>query len=319
MTSIVDGFSHIMPRPVFEQLGEAHPTATLAAHDEPHFYDIDHRLEDMDAFDIDRQVLTLASPPSWLGIDPSAALPIVKAANDEIARIADAHPDRFIPVGTLPFLSGPYLDEFDRCLEELGMVGIQIFSNIDGTPLDDPAFRPFFRKVANASVPLWMHPQLSPYRITGDSMFFDKVFGWLFDTTIALSRLVFSGIMDDHPDLTLISHHAGAMIPHFADRIDTFYEAREFYPHGNWPDLDEPVSQYFARFYGDTVLNGSVSALQCATDFFGADHLVFGSDYPYGPDAGRRWLSDTQSIRELDLDELARQKILGENVLKLVE
>lgn len=318
MSETIDCFGHIMPRSVYEELLETHPTETIKAHDEPYFYDVDRRLQDMDECGVDRQVLTLASPPSWLGIDPDDALPIVKHANDEIRRIADEHPDRFIPVGTLPFLSGRYLEELDRCIDELGMAGIQIFSNVDGTPLDAEKFRPFYEAVEAKGVPLWMHPQLSEYGPTGESMFYDKVFGWLLDTSVALSRLVFSGIMERHPDLDLIAHHMCAMVPHFIDRIRTFYEAREFYPHTDWAELSQPVEEYFQRFYGDTVLNGSVPALETGLEFFGADHLLFGSDYPYGPDEGRRWLGDTETIRQLDLTAEELDGVLGDNLQRLL-
>ncbi|AUV80817.1 amidohydrolase [Salinigranum rubrum] len=318
MTEIIDCFGHIMPQSVYEKLKEIHPTEAIAAHDEPYFYDVDQRLADMDEFGIDKQVLTLASPPSWLGADPEAALPVVRHANEEIRRIADEHPDRFIPVGTLPFLSGEYLDEFERCIDGLDMAGIQIFSNVDGAPLDSDEFEPFYDAVESRGVPLWMHPQLADYGVTGDSTFYAKVFGWLLDTSVALSRLVFSGVMDRHPDLNLIAHHMCAMVPHFSARIETFYEAREFYPHTDWAELSEPVESYFKRFYGDTVLNGSVSALHCGYEFFGAEHILFGSDYPYGPDHGRLWLGDTESIREMDLTEDESEKILGGNLRSLI-
>lgn len=315
---IIDGFSHIMPRSVADELESVHPTETIAQHDEPHFYDVEHRLSDMNEFEIDRQVLTLASPPSWLGIDPAEALPIVRQANNAIRGIADDHPDRFIPVGTLPFLTGDYLDEYERCVQDLDMAGIQIFSHVNGTPLDEPDFEPFFEAVDRDGVPLWMHPQLSSYTITDESMFYDKVFGWLFDTTIALSRLVFSGIMAEHTDLHLVTHHAGAMVPHFAERINTFYQARDFYPHSDWADLEHPVSDYFARFYGDTVLNGSVPALRCSLDFFGADHMVFASDYPYGPDRGRKWLGDLSIVQDLDIDESQKHQIFSGTLESLI-
>ncbi len=318
MPEIIDCYSHIMPQSVRKSLLDANPTATIEAHDDPIFYDIDRRLADMDAAGIDKQVLTLASPPSWLGMDPEAALPIVKQANDEISRLGDRYPDRFVPVGTLPFLSGAYLDELDRCLTDLGMAGIQIFSNVDGKPLDAEEFLPFYDAVESLDVPLWMHPQLSEYGITGDSMFYDKVFGWLFDTTVALSRLVFSGIMDRHPELHVIAHHMCAMVPHFADRIRTFYEAREFYPHTDWAPLSRPTESYFKQFYGDTVVNGSVPALETGCEFLGTDHLLFGSDYPYGPDDGRRWLGDTDSVRQLSLSDDALAGVLGDNLDRLI-
>jgi aminocarboxymuconate-semialdehyde decarboxylase len=320
MTELIDGFAHIMPREVYHAFADTHPTEMLLSHDAEHFWDVERRVADMDTYGIDRQVLTLASPPSWRGIDRGDALELTRLANDEIARIAERRQSRFIPTATLPFLSGEFLDEFDRCIEDLGVAGVQIFSTVDGTPLDDEAFRPFFEKAAAADVPVWMHPQLSEYAITGDSVFYAKVFGWLFDTSVALARLVFSGIMQQFPELTIIPHHMGGMIPHFADRIATFYEARDFYPHEGWAELDEPVLKYFRRFYGDTVLNGSVSSLECGYDFFGADQLIFATDYPYGPDGGRKWLREIPaSIRRMDATDDEKRQIIGGNLKRLIE
>ncbi len=318
MAEVIDAFGHIMPQSVYERLRTTHPTDAIEAHSETYFYDIDQRLADLDEYDIDKQVLTLASPPSWLGIGSQEALPIVKHANNEIRRIADEYPDQFVPVATLPFLTDEYLDEFDRCINDLGMAGVQIFSNIDGRPLDDETFLPFFEMADSKGIPLWMHPQLAEYGVTGDSLFYDKVFGWLLDTSVALSRLVFSGVMEKCPNLNLIAHHMCAMVPHFAARIETFYQAREFYPHADWADLSRPVEDYFKRFYGDTVLNGSVAALETGYDFFGADHLLYGSDYPYGPDHGRKWLGDTESIRQMDLTDDELDRILGGNMERLI-
>ena len=144
----------------------------------------------------------------------------------------------------------------------------------------------------------------------------DKIFGWLFDTSLALARLVFSGIMQEYPDLQIIPHHVGAMIPFFNRRIETFMQA---YSHLDYADLDEPVLEYFRRFYPDTCANGSVAALECGLDFFGADQMVFGTDYPFGPEKGTVWMRDTvASVDELDVSESDRANIYHGNIESMI-
>ena len=272
MGMIVDGFAHVLPKSFAEALMQAHPTdelRKLAKH--TYFGDMENRIRVLDKLGIDKQVITLARPSTWIGI-PSEAIPMLtRLANDSVAAAAKTHPDRFIAVGSLLKPTEDYLSEIDRCINDLGMAGIQIVTNVDGVTVDDPQFRAFFAKTDAGKIPIWLHPQLVPG--WPEKYILDKMFGWIYETTIALARFVFSGMMDEYPNLTIVSHHLGAMIPHFAGRIRHFYEFRDMFPGTDMVTLPMDPMDYFKRFYGDTatMLSGADHVLECGLSFFGPD------------------------------------------------
>lgn len=319
MGLIIDGFSHILPKSFAEELGQAHPTnelMELAAL--KHFGEVENRVRVLDKYKIDKQVLTIARPSIWINVPKDIVLEMTRVANDAVSKAARQFPDRFLPVGTLPIPSEEFIPEFDRCIGELGMVGIQIFSNVGGRALDDSGFRPFFENAHNSRTPVWIHPQL----LYGWSPEFclDKIFGWLYETSLALSRLVFSGIMDEYPDLKIISHHMGAMVPHFSERIKGFYEASDMFPRAKFTSLPKNPLEYFKKFYGDSVLNGAVHAFECGYKFFGPEHIIFATDYPFGPGKGETWMDGAlHQIAATDLSQIEKDQILGGNLQKLIE
>jgi aminocarboxymuconate-semialdehyde decarboxylase len=197
------------------------------------------------------------------------------------------------------------------------MAGIQIFSNIGGRPLNDPEFRPFFERAHHTRTPVWIHPQL---RVEWSEVFaLDKLFGWPFDTSMALSQLVFSGIMEDCPDLKIITHHMGGMVPFFSERIKSVYDAPEIFPKAKFSPLKEDPLVYFRRFYGDSVLNGAVHSFECGYKFFGPDHILFATDYPFGPREGEDYLESTlRQIESVDLPQDEKDRIWGGNLQDLI-
>jgi aminocarboxymuconate-semialdehyde decarboxylase len=210
------------------------------------------------------------------------------------------------------------MPEFDRCVEDLEMGGIQILSNVRGKALDDLEFRPFFEKANSTRTPVWVHPELMQEWSPEFSL--DKIFGWLLDTSLALSRLVFTGMMEIYPDLKIITHHMGAMIPHFSERIKGFYDARKVFPRAKFPDLPKDPLEYFKKFYGDSVLNGSLHAFECGYKFFGPEQIVFATDYPFGPGKGQIWMEGTlRQIELADLPKTEKDQILGGNLQRLLE
>lgn len=323
MVERLDAFSHVLPEPFFREMADRYPTTELTNFEDPRFWSIERRLEDMAAYGIDRQVIMLALPPIWRGLDPDEALPLLRLANDEVARIAAEHPDSFVPVGTVPFLGGAYVDELDRCVEDLGMAGVQIFSNVDGRPLGVDSQRPFFRRVADHDVPIWLHPQLHDWYPWIDEYELHRILGWPFDTSVALARLVLGGYLAEY-DLDVVAHHMGGMIPHFAGRIATFYRARiqdpEIYPDMGWEVFDEPLETQFQQLYADTAIGGSVPSLGTGLEFFGADRLVFGTDYPFGPDEGRTFIEQNlAAIDRLDLSERDETRVFAGNARALLD
>ncbi len=318
MGIVIDGFSHILPGPFAEELNLIYPTSELRdLASLAHFTDMENRVRALDKFKIDKQVLTLARPNIWINMPKDIALKMTRTANDALARVAKQFPDRFIPVGTLPILNEKFMPEFDRCIKELGMVGIQIFTNIEGKPLDDPEFRWFFSKANSTRTPIWIHPQIRDEWSEGFAL--DKILGWLFDTSLALCRLVFSGVMEDYPDLIIIAHHMGAMIPHFSERIRGCYLGRDMFPRAQFISLPKDPLEYFRKFYGDTVLNGAQHAFECGYKFFGSDHIVFATDYPFGPEKGERWIEGAlHQIKATHLPQTEKDQILGGNLQRLL-
>lgn len=321
MPDRIDAFAHVLPRQFYERLNEVHPSTELQAlGDATRFWDVTHRLDILDEYGIDKQVVTLARPPIWRGLDSEEAFSLTRVANDAVADYADGH-DRLIPVGTLPYLSGAYLDEFDRCLDDLGMVGIQIFSNLDGAPIDTA--EEFYTKAERTNTPIWLHPQLHDWHKWDEEYMLHKILGWPFDTSLALARLVFNGVIDSHPNLQIIPHHMGAMIPHFSARLTMFHqmlvEHRDVYPYPV-TELDEPVEHYFRQFYGDSCRCNSPEILEDGCAFFGEDNLLFATDYPFGPDKGRGFLAEeVRGVEEMDVSEDVREKIFGGNVRSLID
>ncbi len=145
-----------------------------------------------------------------------------------------------------------------------------------------------------------------------------RLFGWPFDTTLALSRLVFSGLTSEY-DFDLVTHHGGGMVPFFGDRIDMFYETRLAYPDNYDADLPafdgDPSDAFREAFLADTALDGSAAALECAREFFGSDRVVFGTDYPFGPGRGRaKAEAAIASVEAADLTDEEREAIYGGNL-----
>lgn len=316
----IDAFGHALPEPFYDELTAQYDIPGLSGTYD-WLWDIDRYNADLEDFSIDRQVITLALPRLWKALDGREALDIVKVANDEIRRLADEHPETFIPVGTIPYPADVYRDEFDRCIEDLGMAGVQVFTNVDGRPIDRPGFHWWYEFAEGHDVPLWLHPQVHSWYDWIDERMEHRVFGWPFDTSLALSRLVFAGLTLEY-DFDLVTHHGGGMIPFYGGRIEMFYKTGLAYPEvydSMFSGFEEMPTAEFRKFTADTALDGSVAALECARSFFPRDRLVFGTDYPFGPDRGRAKLEATiDAIESADLTDRERAAIYGENIRSLV-
>ena len=155
MVEIIDAYSHLLPEAVLDELLEVHPHEEVEnLKNAPQLTDVDKRLNDMDEYGVDKQVLTIAHPPIWQGLSDEDCLAVTKLANDEIRRLADEYPDKFIPAATLPRLTGGFVDEAERALNDLDMVGVQTFSHIDGQFLDDPRWIAMLAAVLTVSGPI---------------------------------------------------------------------------------------------------------------------------------------------------------------------
>src|SRR3954454_6747192 len=294
-------------------------------------WDLEARVQMLEKWPELQQVLTLAVPsPEALG-DASASPEFARIANDDLAGIVAKWPQRFPAfVAALPWNNVPAaLEEMDRAITQLGARGIQVTTNINGRPLDDPEFYPVFERATQVhGVPVWMHPfrpATQPDYPTESKSQYEiwQVLGWPYETSVAMARIVFSGMLQRLPELRIVTHHCGAMIPYFAGRADTLWaQLGSRSADANYEDVLQRLAKkpidYFKMFYADTVLGGSDSALRCGLDFFGSDKVVFASDCPFDPEGGPMYIREgIRSIEALDLPEGDRQKIFVLNALKL--
>jgi len=330
----VDIFCHIIPQNYYERmlkLPESGTTIKKRTSSIPAVVNLDVRFRMMDRFADYVQVVSLAAPPIEALADAKQSPELAQVANDGMAELVEKHPDRFPGfVASLP-MNNPEaaVGEIDRAVLQLGAAGVQIFSNVNGRPLDETDFRPIFEKIAERNIAVWLHPTRSasfPDYATEKKSKFELwwVFGWPYETSIAMSRILFAGYFDRFPDLKIISHHLGAMIPYFSgrtgpglDQMGARTEDEDLAAFGR--RLKKRPQEYFKMFYADTATFGSRAAMQCGLDFFGADQVLFASDSPFDPEKGPGYIRETiRCIEELSLSAEDRAKIYEGNARKLM-
>jgi len=217
------------------------------------------------------------------------------------------------------------LKELDRAIKDLKFRGVQVFSHINDKPLDSPEFLPLYEKMSQYNLPIWIHPRTGitsvDYRSETQSKYLnDRTFGWLYETSIAMSRLIYSGILERYPNLKIIVHHAGAMIPFLEKRIINIQDTDERLRRGDTKlGLTKAPIEYYEMFYVDTALYGCTPGLMCAYEFFGANHMLFGSDMPFDCEYGYRFTRETiKSIEQMQISEEERMMIFENNARNLL-
>ena len=331
----IDVFTHILPVKYKAALDEA---VTSTSTKDPGFwystqkvlptlFDLDLRFRIMDKYPDLMQILTLSMPAVESLGNPQKAVDLAKLANDEMAELVLKHPFQFAgAVAALPMNDmEAALRETDRALQDLQMVGVQIYTPINGKPLDSPEFLPLYEKMSQYNLPIWIHPQKPPatpdYKGEKGSQY--NVFGmlgWPYETSVAMVRLVFSGILEKFPNLKFITHHAGAMVPFFDTRISWWIESHDAL--GGRRDrniLRKPIRDYFKMFYADTAIYGNTPGLMCAHAFFGTDHFLFGTDMPWDNQLGLRYTRETiEAIERMQITEAEKQMIFADNARRLL-
>jgi uncharacterized protein len=330
----IDIFNHIWPQPFFRRVQELTTTYTdmnRRVVEVPMITDLGVRFRVMDQFEDYSQILSLASPPLEVVVGPENAVELARVANDSMAELVAKYPQRFPGFIASVCLSDPaaLMAETERAMEDLHAVGTQIFTNAGGKPLDLPEFRPFFRKMAAYDRPIWVHPSRGPnfpdYASEKRSRYeIWWAFGWPYETSVFMARMVFSKIFDELPDLKIITHHGGGMVPFFEGRVGPgFDQLGSRTTSENYRELlgelkHRPID-YFRRFYADTAMFGSPAATQCALQFFGPDRVVFASDAPFDPEKGPMYIRETiKVIDELDIPDEVRHKLYHGNAERLL-
>jgi len=325
----IDAFCHIVPAKYKEALEKeiGSPLWRSLHNALPTMYDLDQRFRIMDKFDDLMQVLTISLPPVENIGDRQKAVDLARLANDEMAELVLKYPDRFAAaVACLPMNNiDAALDEVDRAINDLRFRGVQIFTPINDKPLDSPEFLPLYEKMCQYNLPIWIHPHRDAdypdYRSEQTSKYgLSSLLGWLYETSTAIVRLVYSGIMERYPGLKFITHHAGAMVPFLEKRIVGFGDFAEMRLGSDIKEnLRRPMLDYLKMFYADTAIYGNTAGLMCSYALFGAQHLLFGTDFPYDNQWGLRYTRGTiASIEQMAISDAERKMIFEDNARSLL-
>ena len=331
----LDVFNHFCSESYYARLMEiasTHKDMGKRIRNIPLLHDLDGRFRVMDEFgDGYQQILSLPSPPIEAMAGPRETAELARIANDGLADLVRRHPDRFPGFVASPPMNDPdaALVETRRAMNDLGACGVQVFTNVNGVPLTSPELLPLFDLMAEYDRPIWIHPargaSMADYKTEETSLFeIWWTLGWPYETSVAMARIVFAGLFDKHPNLKIITHHMGGMIPYFEGRVG----------HG-WDQLGTRSSDvdykallgtlkrrpidYFRLFYADTALFGAAAGTACGLSFFGDDHVLFASDTPFEPEPGVYIRETIDVIDRLAISDEARARIYAGNALKLLK
>jgi aminocarboxymuconate-semialdehyde decarboxylase len=330
----IDIFNHFMPKQYFDRLHQLIPGhVVLSAFPRVKaLVDIDARLRLIDEFADLQHVLSLANPPLELIGPPQVTVELARIANDALAELCTKYPSYFPAfIAALPMNDvDATLAEIDRAIGEFGARGVQIFTNVAGNPLSGAEFRPIFKRMAEHDLPVWVHPMRGPQfadyaneQVSEDEIWFS--FGWPYETTACMTRLIYSGLFDELPKLKIITHHMGGMIPYFAGKVSLgfrqiFYGTPERNPVAEERGLKKPPIDYFKMLYADTALNGIRSATRCGHEFFGSQSCLFATDAPFDAEGGRGLIRSTiEAIEALDITTSERELIFAGNAQALLK
>ena len=325
----IDAYAHIVPPKYGEALHKVAPEMyerqVLPC---PPLYDLDERFRIMDKYEPLRQVLTLGRIPVEHVAGPAKAAELAERADDEMAELVNKYRDRFC--GALATLTMNNMDaalkETDRAIKDLKFKGVYLHTPVDEKPLDAPEFLPLYEKMSEYDLPIVIHPMRRvnhPDYLTEKESRYNmfSLFGWPYDTTSAMARLVFSGIMEKYPNLKIVTHHLGGMVPFYAERIRQFTQLFSLNSElGEGLFLKKEIVDYFKMFYADTAIYGNPTALMCGHDFFGPDHVLFGIDFPLGDieHGDRNYRQTINAIEQMDITEEDKKKIYEDNARKLM-
>jgi len=322
---IIDFHSHFYPKAYLDELKKGSGYASVEMDQQarlvirytgdyniivgPHI-DLEDRLKAMGRHGVDMQVLTLTTP----GVEreePERGIRLAELTNNAFGQISEKYPDRFTALATLP-LQEPRaaVAELERAVEECGLRGAMLLSNVNSEPLDSGRFLPIYEKAVKLDVPLYIHPTSPINQAAMDDYRLIPILGFGVDTTLAVLRLVFSGILERLPELKLAASHLGGVFPYLRGRIDTGFQA---YPECK-TNISKLPSHYLRKIWMDSICYDH-DVFMSAYSFSGPEKIMLGSDFPHQ-------IADlekaVQRIKELDIGDDEKRKMLGGNAAKLL-
>ena len=279
----------------------------------PKLTGVTQRLRDMDRMGVDIQAVCPAPYHFFYWTEPGFGAELARDVNEGIAKVVADTPDRFVGLGSVPLQNTELaIAELNYCVKNLGMRGIEICTNVNGKNLTDPDLNldKFFARAEELGVVIFMHPLgwTQADRLTHH--YFNNVIGNPLDSTVAVSHLIFDGVLARYPKLKFVVAHGGGFIAHYWARMDHAWRAR--------PDcrtvIKRKPSSYLEKFYFDTI-TFDPEMLKRLIDRFGADHVVLGTDYPYdmGEDDPLGLLAQVKKLSKAD-----RELVAGGNAARLL-
>lgn len=317
----IDAYTHFMPSRMFKLLVDSgYPDIGKRMREVPCIHDLDARKKVVDTFPDYAQILSYPMPPleAFAKGDGVKANEYARLINDEFAEICAKNKDHFPGWVAQIALNAPDagVAEAKRAIAN-GALGTQIYTNIAGKPLDDPAFEPFFAAMEKLDRPIWLHParnaSFADYATETKSKYeIWWTFGWSYETAAAMARLVFSKIMDKYPKLKIITHHFGGIVPMLEGRIGPGWD--QLGARTSDEDLGallrslkkRPLDYFKHSFYADTATFSSEAGMTMGLSFYDHDKIVFASDCPFDPEKGTMYTRD--ALRFLEAADLPKDK-----------
>jgi predicted TIM-barrel fold metal-dependent hydrolase len=329
----VDAFTHFIPKPFADRMAKiAGNFADIGKRmrEIPCVADLDERRRVVDQFKDYCQILSYPMPPIENIVEAGQTEELCRIINDGFVDICAKHRDHFPGWVAQVSLASPEgaVREAERAVK-LGALGVQVFTNIKGKPLDRPEFAPFFEKMNALGKPIWLHP----YRGANHPDYLDEkkslyeiwwTFGWSYETAAAMARLVFSKTLDNNPDLKVIVHHFGGIVPILEGRIGPGWDqigartSDEDYQKLKKSLKKRPLNYFKENFYTDTAVFGGKPATECGLAFYPNEKIVFASDCPFDPEKGTYYIRETLNILDnLDMSKKKRKAIMYGNLEKI--
>ncbi len=328
----IDAYTHFFPQRFFARLLErASDYKDMGKRVQliPVLHDLDQRKKLVDSFPDYAQILSYPQPPiETFAKSPAQIDELIRMVNDGFAELCAKERDHFPGWVAQISLDAPDagVAEAERAINQLGALGVQIYTNVAGKPIDRPQYLPFWKKMNELGKPIWLHPARGanmPDYIDEKKSLYEIwwTFGWSYETAAAMGRLVFSKIMDNHPNLKIITHHFAGIVPMLEGRIGPGWDvigertSDEDYVSLRKSLKKRPLDYFKQDFYADTAVFGGVPATKCGLEFFPRDKVIFASDCPFDPERGTMYPRLTlQIIDSLDLSRADREKIDYKNL-----
>lgn len=305
---IIDFSTHLVPKSM-TKLGIAFPQISG-------LWNLDERLRLMKKYKVDKQVVTITAS-IFAGASGAKEVDLCKMANDELSKVQEKHDGKFISLASIPMTApDEAVEEIERAHHDLGMTGVEMYSNVKGKGLDSKEFNRIYERLVKLDMPIFLHP--TNWNWDANHLLDDYglriAFGWPFDTAQAMTRIVLGGLFDRYPELKIVTHHLGSMIPTLLGRLVLVNLLDDKVK------LKKPLDKEFKCFYGDTAVNCWPLALESGYNFFGAKHIVFGSDYPYGQEGGEFFVRGNLKImNDLKIPPAEKKLIMESNASKLLK